>query len=38
MYSKPVISERSPRELPHSGTSQECRLFVPSRPKLPVTR
>lgn len=37
MYSKPVISERCPVVAPHSGCSHECRLFVPRRPKCPVS-
>ena len=38
MYSKPVISERSPLDLPHKGCSQLCTPLVPGRPKFPVTR
>ena len=38
MYSNPVISDRSPRDSPHSGTSHECSALVPGRPKFPVTR
>jgi hypothetical protein len=38
MYSWPVISDRCPLEFAHRGCSHECRVLVPGRPKLPVTR
>ncbi len=37
MYSKPVMSDRSPRDSPHTGAGHECSALVPGRPKFPVT-